>query len=72
MDAWWTVGEPVARHCMVYGTTGKKALLAEGVRFELTVPCGTPHFKCGALDHSATPPIHDTIHFLRFIGYAKG
>jgi hypothetical protein len=29
---------------------------AEGVRFELTVPYGTPHFKCGALDLSATLP----------------
>ena len=30
--------------------------MAEGVRFELTVPCDTPVFKTGALDHSATPP----------------
>ena len=29
---------------------------AEEVRFELTVPCGTPVFKTGALDHYATPP----------------
>jgi hypothetical protein len=42
---------------------------AEGVRFELTVPYGTPHFKCGALDHSATPP-STTIHFLCDLGYA--
>src|SRR3989344_1153958 len=35
---------------------------AEGVRFELTVGCPTPHFKCGALDHSATPPRHYRIH----------
>ena len=30
--------------------------LAEEVRFELTVPCGTPVFKTGAIDHSATLP----------------
>ena len=29
---------------------------AEAVRFELTVPCGTPVFKTGALNHYATPP----------------
>ncbi len=26
------------------------------MRFELTVPCETPVFKTGAIDHSATPP----------------
>ena len=43
---------------------------AEEVRFELTVPCGTPVFKTGAIDHSATPPglettspMSQTIHF---------
>lgn len=30
--------------------------MAEGVGFEPTVPCGTPVFKTGAFDHSATPP----------------
>ena len=30
--------------------------MAEAVRFELTVPCGTPVFKTGALNHYATPP----------------
>ena len=30
--------------------------LAEGVGFEPTVPFGTPVFKTGAFDHSATPP----------------
>ena len=29
---------------------------AEAVRFELTVPCETPVFKTGALNHYATPP----------------
>ena len=33
---------------------GKK--LAEGEGFEPPVPCGTPVFKTGAFDHSATPP----------------
>ena len=32
------------------------ARLAEGVGFEPTVPCGTPVFKTGALNHSAIPP----------------
>ena len=30
--------------------------VADGVRFELTVRCRTPHFECGAIDHSATHP----------------
>ena len=30
--------------------------LAEAVRFELTDPCGSPVFKTGAIDHSATLP----------------
>ena len=33
-----------------------KSRFAEAVRFELTVPCGTPVFKTGALNHYATPP----------------
>ena len=44
--------------------------LAEAVRFELTVPCDTPVFKTGALNHYATPPVTDTIHFLCTIRYA--
>ena len=31
-------------------------LVAERVGFEPTVPCDTPHFECGALDHYATSP----------------
>ena len=30
--------------------------MAERVGFEPTVPCGTQHFQCCALDHSATSP----------------
>ena len=30
--------------------------MAEGVGFEPTEPCGSPVFKTGAIDHSATPP----------------
>ena len=30
--------------------------VAERVGFEPTVPCDTPHFECGAIDHSATSP----------------
>ncbi len=31
-------------------------VLAAGVRFGLTKPCGFPGFKAGAIDHSANPP----------------
>jgi len=30
--------------------------VAEEVGFEPTEPCGSPVFKTGAIDHSATPP----------------
>ena len=30
--------------------------MAERVGFEPTVPCGTPHFQCGAFDHSTISP----------------
>src|SRR5436305_849528 len=30
--------------------------MAERVGFEPTVPFDTPHFECGAIDHSATSP----------------
>jgi hypothetical protein len=33
-----------------------KQKLAEGVGFEPTDPFGSPVFKTGAIDHSATPP----------------
>ncbi len=33
-------------------------LRAEGERFELSVPCGTPPFQGGALDHYANPPCY--------------
>jgi len=32
-------------------------VLAEGVGFEPTEPCGSPVFKTGAIDHSTTPPL---------------
>ena len=32
--------------------------LAEREGFEPPVPCGTPDFESGALDHSATSPVH--------------
>lgn len=35
---------------------GEIVVVAEGVGFEPTVPCDTPVFKTGALNHSATPP----------------
>jgi hypothetical protein len=31
-------------------------VMAEGVRFELTKPFGSPVFKTGAINHSATLP----------------
>ena len=36
-------------------------VMAEGVGFEPTVPCDTPVFKTGALNHYATPPFLDYI-----------
>ncbi len=42
------------------------------MRFELTVPCGTPVFKTGALDHYATPPyIEDNTLFIRYAQRVK-
>jgi hypothetical protein len=35
--------------------------MAEEVGFEPTEPCGSPVFKTGAIDHSATPPASDKI-----------
>ena len=37
--------------------SGREFKMAEEVGFEPTVPCGTPVFKTGAFDHSATPPV---------------
>ena len=34
-------------------------VLAEGVGFEPTAPCGAAVFKTAALNHSATPPRFD-------------
>ena len=31
--------------------------MAEGERFELSIPCGMPPFQGGALDHYANPPV---------------
>ena len=28
------------------------------MRFELTVPCGTAHFKCAGINHYPTPPVY--------------
>jgi len=42
---------------ILLGSTGCEVdLMAEGVGFEPTVPCGTAVFKTAAFDHSATPP----------------
>jgi hypothetical protein len=40
---------------LFFSMTHKK-IVAEGERFELSVPFGTPVFKTGAFNHSATPP----------------
>lgn len=42
--------------CQSPAPTYRDWALAEGVGFEPTVPFGTPVFKTGAFDHSATPP----------------
>ena len=41
--------------------------MEEGKGFEPLIPCGIPHFECGAFDHSATLP-HDvrTLVFFSF------
>ena len=39
-------------------TAGKKMAEREG--FEPSVPCGTPHFQCGAFDHSTISPFTET------------
>ena len=36
--------------------------MAEGVRFELTKPFGSPVFKTGAINHSATLPLYPKYH----------
>ena len=36
---------------------GPNVKLAEREGFEPPEPCGSPHFECGALDHSATSPV---------------
>ena len=36
-------------------------VLAERVGFEPTVPCSTPDFESGTIDHSATSPLEDAI-----------
>ena len=36
------------------------SLLAEREGFEPSVPCGTRHFQCRAIDHSATSPFSGT------------
>ena len=35
--------------------------MAERVGFEPTVPDGTPHFQCGAFDHSTISPQQNDI-----------
>ena len=41
--------------------------MAEREGFEPSVPCSTPHFQCGAFDHSTISP-HKGLHiiYLRF------
>ena len=43
---------------------GDEFFLAETVRFELTVPCGTLVFKTSAIDHSATLPSFYQVYFI--------
>jgi putative Holliday junction resolvase len=41
------------------------------VRFELTVPCGTPVFRTGALNHYATPPSDAFRYYQKSVFYAS-
>ncbi len=43
-------------HPTLYNENPLRGLLAEEVGFEPTEPFGSPVFKTGAIDHSATPP----------------
>jgi hypothetical protein len=38
------------------GLLSQRRKLAERVGFEPTVPCGTPDFESGTIDHSVTSP----------------
>jgi hypothetical protein len=42
--------------CLVLSGTGGKGKVAEREGFEPPEPCGSPVFKTGALNHSATSP----------------
>ena len=43
-------------HPTLHNKNPLRRLMAEEVGFEPTEPCGSPVFKTGAIDHSATPP----------------
>jgi hypothetical protein len=45
--------------CAIFSMPLLARCAAEGVGFEPTEPCGSPVFKTGAIDHSATPPNAD-------------
>ncbi len=55
MAGWVVVSGGSVRLCTDQAAAGCR--LAEAVRFELTDPCGSPVFKTGAIDHSATLPV---------------
>ncbi len=52
----WSPRGAARRRRVSRGTVGPTVKVAERVGFEPTVPCDTPHFECGAIDHSATSP----------------
>ena len=53
-------GQWVCGICLIYGramrSSPQERSMAEREGFEPPVPCGTPDFESGAIDHSATSP----------------
>ncbi len=62
-SSWSTLVHLAQRHCKLRhpvqsGVVVVKSIkLAEREGFEPSVPCGTLHFQCSAIDHSATSPL---------------
>lgn len=50
---------------------GHLSITTVEVRFELTVPCGTPVFKTGRLNHFRTPPFIITLSYFKLFIKAR-
>ena len=49
-----------------FGFRFRFSILAEAVRFELTIPCGMPSFQGGGINHYPTPPFFLYCAIMRF------